>query len=128
MRESSTREPSGGGNSVVLHAAMSELAKGCDHFHEYRQNHGLQSFKIIYKYLVKPAQEARKLKVWRMRIYGRYYVLRLGKGTRPTRSDLWSRLQKNSGMFVMWAGRNTGCKFLCDWLPVSPSSLPSLSI
>lgn len=42
---------------------MSELAKGCDHFLEYRQNHGLQSFKIIYKYLVKPGQEARKLKV-----------------------------------------------------------------
>ena len=42
---------------------MSELAKGCEHFLEYRQNHGLQSFKIIYKYLVKPGQEARKLKV-----------------------------------------------------------------
>jgi ubiquitin carboxyl-terminal hydrolase 22/27/51 len=41
---------------------MSELAKGCEHFLEYRQNHGLQSFKIIYKYLVKPGQEARKLK------------------------------------------------------------------
>ena len=42
---------------------MSELAKGCEHFLEYRQNHGLQSFKIIYKYLVKPGHEARKLKV-----------------------------------------------------------------
>ena len=42
---------------------MSELAKGCDHFLEFRQNHGLQSFKIIYKYLVKPGYEARKLKV-----------------------------------------------------------------
>ena len=46
---------------------MSELAKGCEHFLEYRQNHGLQSFKIIYKYLVKPGQEARKLKVLRER-------------------------------------------------------------
>lgn len=42
---------------------MSELAKGCEHFLEFRQTHGLQSFKIIYKYLVKPGQEARKLKV-----------------------------------------------------------------
>ena len=42
---------------------MSELAKGCSHFLEYRQAHGLQSFNIIYKYLVKPSTEARKLKV-----------------------------------------------------------------
>ena len=42
---------------------MSELAKGCTHFHEYRQSQGLQSFNIIYKYLVKPSVEARKLKV-----------------------------------------------------------------
>lgn len=41
---------------------MSELAKGCTHFHEYRQSQGLQSFNIIYKYLVKPSVEARKLK------------------------------------------------------------------
>ena len=47
---------------------MSELAKGCEHFLEYRQNHGLQSFKIIYKYLVKPGQEARKLKVRCVRV------------------------------------------------------------
>ena len=44
-------------------SSMSELAKGCSHFLEYRQSHGLQSYKIIYKYLVKPGQEARKLKV-----------------------------------------------------------------
>ena len=49
--------------------AMSELAKGCEHFLDYRQNHGLQSFKIIYKYLVKPEQEARKLKVRRVRCW-----------------------------------------------------------
>ena len=49
---------------------MSELAKGCEHFLEYRQNHGLQSFKIIYKYLVKPGQEARKLKVQCVRVFG----------------------------------------------------------
>ena len=42
---------------------MSELAKGCAHFLDYRQSQGLQSFKIIYKYLVKPSAEARKLKV-----------------------------------------------------------------
>ena len=42
---------------------MSELAKGCAHFLEYRQSQGLQSFNIIYKYLVKPSAEARKLKV-----------------------------------------------------------------
>lgn len=44
-------------------STMSELAKGCAHFLEYRQAHGLQSFNIIYKYLVKPSTEARKLKV-----------------------------------------------------------------
>ena len=42
---------------------MSELAKGCSHFLDYRKAHGLQSFSIIYKYLVKPSAEARKLKV-----------------------------------------------------------------
>ena len=48
---------------------MSELAKGCTHYLDYRQNHGLQSFKIIYKYLVKPGQEARKLKVRGTRLF-----------------------------------------------------------
>ena len=55
-------------------SAMSELARGCDHFLEYRQHHGLQSFKIIYKYLVKPGPEARKLKV----AHPRKYVLEVG--------------------------------------------------
>ena len=53
---------------------MTELAKGCSHFLEYRQSNGLQSFKIIYKYLVKPGQEARKLKVgfwsWSRKVSG----------------------------------------------------------
>ena len=42
---------------------MSELAKGCVHFQEFKQVHGLRSFQIIYRYLVKPSPEARKLKV-----------------------------------------------------------------
>ena len=61
--------------------AMSELAKGCEHFLEYRQNHGLQSFKIIYKYLVKPGQEARKLKVYTGRLV--FIAVCSGRGTRP---------------------------------------------
>ncbi len=43
--------------------AMSEFAKGCCHLSEFRHAHGLQSYRIIYKYLVKPGTEARKLKV-----------------------------------------------------------------
>lgn len=41
---------------------MSEVAKGCSHYLEYKKVHGLQSYKIIYRYLVKPSSEARKLK------------------------------------------------------------------
>ena len=41
----------------------SEIAKGCAHFQEYKKAHGLQSYRIIYKYLVKPSPEAQKLKV-----------------------------------------------------------------
>lgn len=40
----------------------SEIAKGCAHFQEYKKAHGLQSYRIIYKYLVKPSPEAQKLK------------------------------------------------------------------
>lgn len=43
---------------------MSELAKGCAHFQEFKQVHdGLRSYQIVYRYLVKPSLEARKLKV-----------------------------------------------------------------
>ena len=42
---------------------MSEVAKGCSHFLDYKQTKGLKSYHIIYKYLVKPSTEARKLKV-----------------------------------------------------------------
>ena len=42
---------------------MSEVAKGCSHYLEYKKAHGLQSYRIIYRYLVKPSSEARKLKV-----------------------------------------------------------------
>ena len=42
---------------------MSEVARGCSHFLEYKRNRGLKSYHIICKYLVKPAVEARKLKV-----------------------------------------------------------------
>ena len=41
---------------------MSELAKGCSHFDDFKKAHGLQSYRIIYQYLVKPTPEARKLK------------------------------------------------------------------
>ena len=42
---------------------MSEVAKGCGHFEEFRQTNGLQSYRVIYKYLVRPTPEARRLKV-----------------------------------------------------------------
>ena len=42
---------------------MSEVAKGCTHFSDFKRAKGLKSYHIIYKYLVKPMVEARKLKV-----------------------------------------------------------------
>jgi len=42
---------------------MSEVAKGCSHFSDFKRSKGLKSYHIIYKYLVKPMVEARKLKV-----------------------------------------------------------------
>lgn len=45
--------------------AMSEIAKGCSHFGEFRRANGLQSYRVITRYLVKPSPEARKLKVTR---------------------------------------------------------------
>ncbi len=42
---------------------MSELAKGCSHFDEFKKINGVQSYRIIYQYLVRPTPEARKLKV-----------------------------------------------------------------
>eukprot|EP00731_Ephydatia_muelleri_P038015 Em0630g1a len=44
---------------------MSEGAKGCVHFQEYKKARGLQSYRVIYRYLVRPlsvSAEARKLK------------------------------------------------------------------
>lgn len=52
-------------DGTAAYVAMSEVAKGCSHFNEFRRAHGLQSYRIIYKYLVKPGAEARKLKVTR---------------------------------------------------------------
>ena len=46
--------------------AMSEIAKGCSHFQEFKKTSGLYSYGVIYKYLINPmsiSPEARKLKV-----------------------------------------------------------------
>ena len=43
--------------------SMSEVARGCSHFADFKRTMGLKSYHIIFKYLVKPAVEARKLKV-----------------------------------------------------------------
>lgn len=45
---------------------MSELARGCAHFQEFKRSSSLHSYQVIYKYLVKPQlvnSEARKVKV-----------------------------------------------------------------
>ena len=50
----------------IFNIHMSEGAKGCVHFQEYKKARGLQSYRVIYRYLVRPLSvnaEARKLKV-----------------------------------------------------------------
>ena len=42
---------------------MSTMSQGCSHYLEFKRSKGLKSYHIIYKYLVKPTQERRKLKV-----------------------------------------------------------------
>lgn len=54
-------------SGTPLKVVMSELAKGCSHFNDFKKMHGLQSYRIIYQYLVKPTPEARKLKVSHIR-------------------------------------------------------------
>ena len=62
----SSNRPAHGSLRARRHAlcTMSEVAKGCSHFAEFRRVNGLQSYRVISRYLVKPGPEARKLKVY----------------------------------------------------------------
>ena len=107
---------------------MSEVAKGCSHYLEYKKAHGLQSYRIIYRYLVKPSSEARKLKV--CGVTEKLFEF-CGPGLSCQVYRIRLSIKSWGNLFILWAIRKDSVPefysflcgfcdlFLCLWLPVN---------